>query len=159
MFCINNCCNLQIKPYEESIYFKKMSRRKAGVFIYDPELKKVLIVLSRNRFWGLPKGSVKIGESDRVCAVREVKEETGIDIDESSFTYAVKVNNSSIYFYMELQSCNVNIQESKYQEANDVNGIGWITLDCLDKSLKSGHIQMNSHGKYVFEYLKKYKFT
>lgn len=159
MFCINNCCNLQINPYEDSLFFRKKTRRKAGVFIYDPELKKVLIVLSRNRLWGLPKGSVKIGESDRICAVREVKEETGIDINESSFTYAVKVNNNSIYFYMEIKSCPVSIQKSIFQDENDVNGIGWISLECLDKSLSTGHIQMNSHGKYVYEYLKRHKFN
>lgn len=159
MFCVNNCCSLKISQYGENVYFRKLNRRKAGVFIYDPETTQVLIVLSRNKLWGLPKGSLKIGESDRICAVREVKEETGIDISDADFTYAVKVNNNSIYYYLETKAIPVCIQESKYQDENDVNGIGWIKLQCLYQSLSTGHIKMNSHGKYVLEHLKKNKFN
>ena len=152
--CVNNCCNFEIKKYHTSTFFTKKARKKAGVFIYDPSTNKVLIVLSRNKLWGLPKGSLKLGESVNLCAIREVKEETGVDIFDNEFTSFIKVNGNSIYFYMEKPECIVHVQQSQYQEENDVNGIGWINLECLEKSVNCGHMNLNRHGNIAFQRFK-----
>ena len=39
-----------------------------------------LLMIYRNGFWDLPKGKIEPIESESECAVREVKEECGIDI-------------------------------------------------------------------------------
>ena len=157
--CSSGCCNLKIKPYtvHDNLFggnYKQ--RRKAGVFIYDPKKNKVLIVQSRGNLWGLPKGTLKYGETERICAVREVKEETGLDISENDFTRAVKIHNIAIYFYLEMDECNVSIQDTVFN--NDANGLGWIKLDCLYNCVSNGNITLSQHCRIVFSKLKSITF-
>lgn len=43
---------------------------------------KVLLVYEKNRnFWGFPKGHVEKGKTEIETALREVKEEVGLDVD------------------------------------------------------------------------------
>ena len=48
----------------------------AGGLITDP--KGHLLLIFRRGYWDLPKGKVDEGESVKECAIREVKEETGL---------------------------------------------------------------------------------
>ena len=142
--CENGCCMLEISPYVPNPFYKTAKkRRKAGVFIYDPNTKKVLIVQSRGKLWGSPKGTLEIGESDRACAIREVKEETGLTVDPINFHKASIINNKAIYYYLEMPCCDVHVQSHVCN--NDANGIGWINIDCLEKCVKSGNIKLNKH--------------
>lgn len=156
--CLDGCCTLKIKTYKNPtpLYENWKSKRKAGVFIYDPKSDKVLIVQSNGNLWGLPKGTVKYGESERLCAVREVKEETGLDISFNDFTQAVKLYNTAIYFYLEMDECTVYVQNSTID--NDVNGVGWIKPSCLYKCVNNGNITLTQHCRYVFARLKSIYF-
>ena len=149
--CINGCCVIKVKPYYSynNYYETNKIKKKAGMFIYDPVKRKILIVQSRGNFWGLPKGTLNQGEQERDCAIREVKEETGLIIDKDEFKKATKIRNRAIYFYVEKNECQVKIQENIID--NDVNGIGWINIDCLESSVKNGNITLNKHCKIVFE--------
>lgn len=147
--CNNECCRLQIDKYVKlqiNTYYKK--RKKAGVFIYDPNSKKILLVQSRGNLWGPPKGGVNQNETERNCAVREVKEETGLDIEMNDFTKAIKIKNKAIYFYLEKPECEVNIQK---ELGNDANGIGWIKTDCLYNSVEKGEINLSKHCYIVLK--------
>ena len=54
-------------------------REKAcGCIIIDDG--KVLLVQQHQGFWGFPKGHVENGETEIQTAIREVKEETNIDV-------------------------------------------------------------------------------
>ena len=156
--CLDGCCTLKIKSYKNQKWLHKNSnlRRKAGVFIYDPKNDKVLIVQSKGHLWGLPKGTLKYGESERMCAVREVKEETGIDISANDFTKAIKIYNTAIYFYLEMDECTVCVQDNVID--NDVNGVGWIKPSCLYKCVNNGNISLTQHCRYVFSRLKSIYF-
>lgn len=150
--CDNKCCpiefasNLLIPPRHGGYY-------KAGVFIYDPEEQKVLLVQSRGQLWGPPKGTLEIakGETNCECAIREVKEETGLDITPDDFLKATRIKNRAIYYYAELKYRSVHPQCSKENNENDANGITWIKLDCLKECVKSGKIELNQHCKLVFK--------
>lgn len=149
--CPNGCCKLKVKPYiapKDSYPKVRRHRRKAGVFIYDPKNDKVLLVQSRGNLWGAPKGTLQYGEDDRQCAVREVKEETGLKISENDFSRAAKIYNTAIYFYLEMNECEVNIQENTYD--NDANGIGWVKTDCLNQLIENGNIILNQHCRIIF---------
>ena len=71
--CKNNCCILKIKKYiPKNITDKTLQKRKkAGAFIYDPTSDKVLLVQSKGNFWGPPKGSISINETETDCAIRK----------------------------------------------------------------------------------------
>ena len=154
--CEKKCCPVQIVEYpyasfsRSSSHLRRGNCRKAGVFIFDPEQNRVLLVQSRGHLWGPPKGSLEIerGETSCECAIREVKEETGLDVKATEFTRATKIKNRSIYYYLEKKACRVDIQDLT---ENDANGITWIKLDCLEECIESGKIVLNQHAKIVFK--------
>lgn len=57
--------------------------KSAGLILFREsanESPRFLLLFSRvSKYWGFPKGGRKIGESDMKAAIREDKEETGID--------------------------------------------------------------------------------
>ncbi|KAJ9061627.1 mRNA-decapping enzyme subunit 2 [Entomophthora muscae] len=54
-----------------------------GAIILNPTLDKCLFVRGYNSkaSWGFPKGKVDLEEDDHFCAIREIKEEVGFDIE------------------------------------------------------------------------------
>ena len=76
----------------------------------------------RNRYegWVLPKGTVEPGETHEQTALREVKEETGLDISiQDGFRQAVEyfpkpnVRKQVVYFLGEAQSVEFKMQEEE----------------------------------------------
>lgn len=147
-YCCDGCCQIKIKAYRATPRYFNRNYRKAGVFIYDPKEDRVLLVQSRGHLWGPPKGTLNLGEQERNCAVREVKEETGLDISYDDFTKAVKIRNRSIYYYLEMSTCDIDVQDSIID--NDANGITWIKMKCLEKAILDGNIVLSHYAKIVF---------
>src|SRR3990167_175571 len=152
--CDKGCCQIQIKPY---IDLKTPRRRgrclKAGVFIYDPKQKRVLLVQYKGNLWGPPKGSLEIEKNETLieCALREVREETGLVLESKDFCSYIRYNKIFLY-YTELESSDVKIQENSEEEANDANGITWIKLECLEQCVRDGHISINEPCKACLKY-------
>lgn len=160
--CENGCCSIKVRVYNEprQHHFRRGNCRKSGVFLYDPEQDRVLLVQSRGQLWGPPKGTLEVDrqETSRDCAVREVKEETGLDILPENFTRAIKVKNRALYYYMEHKTTDVEVQHHENYEKNDANGITWIKIECLAKCIEDGHIILNQHCKIMFEQFMNKKF-
>lgn len=152
LFCSNNCCSLKIEPYSNK-YNKfnnkqKFNKKKAGVLLYDSVKKKILIVQSRGRLWGLPKGTLEEGETFEKCAVRELLEETGINVNYEQFNTFVILYNSAKYFFVNMNENDVKVQDLKF---NDANGIGWIKIDCILKLVHEEKIKLNRHAILVLK--------
>lgn len=49
----------------------------AGGLVYN--IKNQILMIFRNDKWDLPKGKLEVGENIYECAIREVKEECGVD--------------------------------------------------------------------------------
>ena len=146
--CPNGCCKISIKNYTDSFDSKNRGyKKKAGVFIYDPVSNKVLIVQSRGNLWGAPKGAIENGETNVECAIREVKEETGLIISEKNLIRSVIICNQATYFYLEMEECDVKIQENCLE--NDATGIGWIKPECLKIYIKLGNLNINQHFRIL----------
>lgn len=151
MNCLNECCELNIEPYKNDgfIYTQyKGIRKKAGVLIYNGD--KVLLVQSRGNFWGFPKGTMENGEKVKDCALRELKEETGIELNKEDLEECVCIHNKALYYIYELKeeigSVQINIPD------NDVNGITWIKLKCLQDMFKCNQMKLNYHCKYLLQH-------
>ena len=151
MKCKKNCCELfqsEYKPrHNQSEHNKtKYDKNKAGVILYDKKLNKILLVQSRGNLWGFPKGTFNDGEDFETCAQRELKEETGIDIDKDKLIRKCYINSKVIYFYLEVNLNDYNI-EIQTQEGNDANSIGWINLNCLVDMTINNIIKLNYQAK------------
>ncbi len=155
-YCRDKCCKIFIKPYNPLPRYFNRNYRKAGAFIYDPHEDRVLLVQSRGHLFGPPKGTLNPGEQEIHCAVREVKEETGLDISSNDFTKNVKIRNRAIYYYMEMKTCDLTVQDSIVD--NDANGITWIKMKCLENAIIDGNIVLNHYAKIVFYKLKNKTF-
>lgn len=152
--CQDGCCTIKIKRYlPPKFNRKRRNYKKAGAFIYDPGKDRVLLVQSRGHLWGPPKGTLNFKESEKEGAIREVFEETGLDISKKTFSKATVINNQSIYYYLEmnLQDSKINIQQDiNKNEVNDANGISWIKVNCLKKCILNGNMVLNHYAKIVF---------
>jgi ADP-ribose pyrophosphatase YjhB (NUDIX family) len=158
-YCKKDCCHIQIKKFDkkQNQYKPRTNYKKAGVFIFDPKENRVLLVQSRGHLFGFPKGTLEIGESEIKGAIREVKEETGIDVSKYRFTKATRIKDRAICFYLEMDTCKVSLQ-TKIKD-NDANGITWIKISCLEECISNGNIYLNHYSKIIFERFLKKTFT
>lgn len=146
--CTNGCCTVKIEQYIPDPSKGFSNGNKAGAFIRDPKTKRVLLVQSRGSRWGCPKGGIREDETEKECAIREVMEETGLDISEHISDAYVNIMDVSTYFYVEMSEQEVFVQS--HRENNDANGIAWLHPDCLEDSMKAGKMRLSSHAKMVF---------
>lgn len=138
-YCPSGCCNVRIKKpqFRKGINDwcsrkdEKMSSKKrirAGGFIYNKETGKVLFVIVRGMYWGLPKGGVRIGETNKQGALREVYEETGIRLADLNESKAYKVDSTVTYYPVEMPFCVKTTPENV--DDNDAIGLGWVNPKC-----------------------------
>ena len=151
MNCPNGCCDIiLIKTDKIYNYYHQNYSKKAGVFIYDPNNSKFLLIQSNENLWGPPKGTLNPNETPKQCAIREVYEETGLEIYPENFTKAIHIQNKSTYFYMEMPICPVKIPQNI--ENNDATGITWINTNCLKQCMKNNTIILSKHCKIVLNH-------
>lgn len=156
MFCDNNCCKIIIEPYIQTNTSLNGTNsgfdKKAGVLIYKQvpnEEIKVLLVQSKGNFWGFPKGKIEENEKSRECALRELKEETGIILQSQDLKECICIHNKALYFIYNIQEELGSIQ-TDYEE-NDVNGITWMKLSCVKNMCKSSSFKLNYQCKYLLQ--------
>jgi ADP-ribose pyrophosphatase YjhB (NUDIX family) len=150
-----SCCTLHSWDYQPPVNDRKRlyDLPKAGaILIYNG---RVLIVQSRGKKWGFPKGSFERGECATQCATREVLEETSFNIRFKEDDSNVKYNRTTFYIkHLERKPPSINHGFLK-KPGNDCTGIGWIRLTCLNKQSKlNGSIKFNiGVRKFVSQYI------
>ena len=112
----------------------------AGGLITNPE-GEILLMFRRNK-WDLPKGKQDDGESLEECAVREVREETGLQqitltdkITETFHYYPLKdkkVLKHTYWYRMQFTGTELTIPQIE----EDIMDIQWIKPENLGKYLK-----------------------
>ena len=68
--------------------------RATGVLIENNSLLLVKQKLSNNKDWSLPGGRVEAGETLEQALIREMKEETGLDVEPIRMLYVCDVKAS-----------------------------------------------------------------
>lgn len=148
MECQCGNCKFIIKEYNTpNIHLNNNIRKyKSGVIIHNPNSNKVLLVQSRGNMWGFPKGSFELGENFKTCAIRELREETGLNIHISDSTKYYRLNNFVLYYYIEVNSefDDIQLQDGEY---NDANGISWVKLECLKDLMLKEKLKLNYHAR------------
>ena len=97
--------------------------KSCGAIVYRKSRDRIELLLIQNRYgghWSFPKGHVEGEETEVQTALREVKEETGLDIQlEDGFRQAVEyfpkpnVKKQVVYFLGQAQSLEIKRQKEE----------------------------------------------
>ncbi len=117
------------RPLKISCLYEKSCG--AVVFQRSGGVLRYLLVKNKNgRHWGFPKGHVEAGENERDTALREVREETGLDVtlldgfrERSEYCPFGKVRKQVIFFLAESREGRVVIQEE------EIDRFRWATYE------------------------------
>ncbi len=107
-----------------------LEKSAGAVVFYRGEQIEYLLLLSS--YWGFPKGRMEPGEDERATALREVREEAGVDVmlidnfrevDAYSFTRkSAPVEKQSVYFLAQARDRNSRI-------SHEHHAMVWLTFD------------------------------
>ncbi len=134
------CQDVEGNNYEISIDQLRWRPSAYGIIIND---NKVLLSKQFGKY-DLPGGGVDLGEDLKDAVIREVKEETGIDVDkpkvigiENSFFHAAHSNNNSyhsilIYYTCEYMGGELSIDGFDDHEKEYAEMAEWVSLDSID---------------------------
>lgn len=94
---------------------KRLKVTSCGACVHrmiDGDVQVLLVRPSKNReSWGVPKGHIDEGETLEACALREVKEETGIDVSLGDRLVDVITSNGNtdktVVTWLAVQKCSV----------------------------------------------------
>lgn len=102
-----------------------------AVVLHD---NKVLLINSIYGHWGFPKGHIEANEDYKMCAIREVKEETNIDIKIVSDTYYTNTYSPKANVMKDVHYFLANaINEDIINQEEEVSKAMWInTEDVMD---------------------------
>lgn len=155
------CCSLNnlkdINNPEEKTSFVQINNNprkkrgkniRSGTIILDFINKKVLIIQSYQKFWGLPKGHKENNESLIECAIRETQEETGIILKKEDLIRCYSVYNGDGVYYV-VDGSKLEYDISKIDNKEEITGICWLCTKCLRHHLENNTMSLNSHLKIL----------
>ena len=102
-----------------------------GIIFYKTKQNtKILLVKNNNgRYWSFPKGHIEEGETEQETAIREIKEETGLDVtivknfrEISEYCPFGKIRKRVVFFLARAFTDNVKIQEE------EIDSYIWVDL-------------------------------
>lgn len=128
--------------------------KSCGCIVFDGD--KILLVKQTQGHWGIPKGHVEQNETEQETAIREVKEETNIDVEiegEGRYTenYVTDkgVQKEVVYFIAKKVGGNLEAQEAEIKEIEWLNpkeALERVTYDdtrnLLKKALQDKNIEI-----------------
>jgi len=152
--CLDGCCSIKHTGYYGSpvTWLTNSTSKRSGALLYDQIENKILLVQSRGRMWGPPKGGTEDGETVQEGAIREVMEETGLDITNGDFSKYTICHGKCTYYLMNHPVCDVNVQNKNHLFENDANSITWIKPECLKKMENSKKMKLTSQCKMVLNH-------
>lgn len=103
-----------------------------AIIIHKEDNNKYMVLLVKNhngRYWSFPKGHVEKGENEHQTAIREIKEETGLDVEivesfreVSDYCPYGKIRKRVVFFMAQTFSTDVRIQKE------EIDSYIWVDL-------------------------------
>ena len=118
---------------------------------------KVLLVKNHNgRYWSFPKGHIEKGETEQQTAIREIKEETGLDVEivesfreVSDYCPFGKIKKRVVFFMAQTFSTNVTVQKE------EIDSYIWVDLfDVHNKCTYDNDLRVIKKAREHIEKLK-----
>ncbi|HTN06652.1 NUDIX hydrolase [Agriterribacter sp.] len=126
----------------KKLFWKHFTVIQAAGGLIENEKNEILMIYRRGK-WDLPKGKLDEGETLEACAVREVREETGLkDVQLKKFIlttfhtyneFGRHILKESHWYSMKAAS----LQALKPQTEEDILEIEWVTPVALGEKLKN----------------------
>ena len=109
--------------------------RATGVLIQDNSLLLVKQKLSNNKNWSLPGGRVEPGETLEQALIREMKEETGLDVEPIHMLYVCDVAASDntvlhITFLVKRIGGEITLPTNEFDD-NPIHDVQLVPIDKL----------------------------
>ena len=133
-------CDRAIEAIQEQ-FFAEFKYIEAAGGLVENERGETLMIFCYRR-WDLPKGHIDEGESDEVCAVREVGEETGVEGAKivrflcNTFhaygVYGVWELKRTAWFEMKASHC-----QTKPQAEEDILQAKWCSPEEVEENLRT----------------------
>jgi mutator protein MutT len=87
--------------------------------------------------WSVPGGLVELGESTEQAVIREVKEETGLDVENPELIDVVNNiildANGKIEYHFVIVDYFVKLRGGELNAADDAEELKWVALDDVEK--------------------------
>lgn len=106
--------------------------KSCGAIIFHKTKQNTKVLLVKNnsgRYWSFPKGHIEDGENEQQTAIREIKEETGLDVtifdnfrEISEYCPFGKIRKRVVFFLAQAFTDNVKIQEE------EIDSYIWVDL-------------------------------
>ncbi|MBI2012283.1 NUDIX hydrolase [Candidatus Daviesbacteria bacterium] len=99
----------------------------AGGIVFNSKGQVLITQNSSNKYWGFPKGKIESGQTSKETALREVKEEGGVEalilekIGDSKYVYTKdgeKIFKLVVMFLMKYLSGDPSLHDYEVSEAN-----------------------------------------
>lgn len=109
--------------------------RVAGIVLSDDKILLVKQKVSKDRNWSLPGGRLEKGESLEIAIVRELKEETGYDVEVVKFLYLcekVDKENTLLHltFLLKVNGGKLRLPTNEF-DANPISDVRWVKVNDL----------------------------
>lgn len=109
--------------------------RVAGIVLNDDKILLVKQRVSKDRNWSLPGGRLEKGESLQTAIVRELKEETGYDVEVVKFLYLcekVTEENTLLHlsFLLKVNGGELTLPTNEF-DANPISDVRWVKVNDL----------------------------
>lgn len=103
--------------------YRPFSMRTYGAICISPAKRFLLVQGAKTGIWSFPKGHLKSGELGQECALRELREETGIALRPYAFSRVLKLFAGEYFCYemMELPA--------EPQNSAEICATGWFSLE------------------------------
>jgi len=105
-------------------HYKPRSLKVFGVVIISKDNRFLIVRGRKTGIWSFPKGHLKGNETSQECALRELNEETGMELDGHAFYLSRKLFAGEYFFYRLEEEAGVNPKD--YFEISEG---GWYTLE------------------------------
>ena len=114
------CIHLLSKLFKTDEISDKFPVSIKAILIDD---EKVLFLKNERNEWDLPGGKIIFGENPRDCLVREVKEETNLEINDLKIHESICVKINGVYVFLVLYKATISSDNhiTKSYEHSDYN--------------------------------------
>lgn len=107
-----------------------MKQEKSCGCIIINDQNKILLIHHNVGHWDFPKGHVEDGETEVQTAIREVKEETNIDVEvNEEYRYVTKYSPKEDVMKQVVYFLAKNINDNKQAQLEEVSEVKWFTYE------------------------------